>query len=226
MGLTIISEDKLCLCCETPNRYIHDVRNLVLKIYKNSEECIATGKITAFTKYLVAGKIPNDIEYYNSKVILNLVGIPKEERSDYDQRILLVRKVPEIPISCMATEDDVYFLNENIVSLEKASDIFQGWLSSHGQYNVVDPPIFLSMARSQVASAFEVARRHFKENELDLRHSKFALGIENDEKGKPIPVWIKEGIVPSTSMILYNGEVIEDCNNYLIEIFLLKRKNK
>ena len=217
--LTLIGRDHLCHYYNTSNVCL---RGCVLKIYNGGEDIESRARrvTTVFTKTLAVGKISNNLECAYQRRVLALSQIPEDGRSKFMGRALLVRKVEELPMKCIVSSKEVFFSEKNkMIPLDEASNVFQEWLCLHKQYNVVDPPDFLSETRNQILSGFEIIDNYFKSRKLSVAFSIVNLGIEIDDTGKAIPVWIREGVNSTTSNI-YNGNVIMDNCHDLAKIIL------
>jgi hypothetical protein len=192
------------------------LRGCILKIYNEGEdiESKARRTTTVFTKTLVVGKISNNLECVYQRKVLALSQIPEDERSGFMGKVLLVRKVEKLPMRCIVSSKEVLFLEKTkIIPLDEASNVLQEWFCLHKQYNVVDPPDFLSETRNQIVSGFEIIDNYFKSKKLSVAFSIVNLGIEINDTGKAIPVWIREGVNPTTSNIYNGNTIMENCHD-------------
>jgi hypothetical protein len=219
---TLIGEDRFCRYYYTSNPCL---RGIALRVYNGGEdiESMAMRTMDVFTQTLAVKEMPNTLEHTFQRKVLALSEIDRNEYPQYMGRVLLVRETDKMPVNCIITDNKVLFVNDQgILSLEEASVFLQEWLSSQQQYDIVDPLDFLSKTKVRLSSGFEIIDGHLKSKELNRSYSTVSLGIEIDEKGNSIPVWMGHGVVPSTSTIFYNGRIIESCHQ-LAEIITDER---
>jgi len=213
-NLTLIGKDQFCRYYTTPN-HSESVSKLVLKEYTNGDG-IAMRALTVFTKSLVRKKLRNNIEEFFQGRIVALSEITDEDRMVHMGRVLFVRRVDKIPISCILSEDDCIFQTDKTLKFYEAVSVLKDWLSLHKQYKV-NPAHFLLNTTERTFSAAEIINNYFKSRNLNLRYFEIGLGMEIDEESKEIvPVWVGEGITPQTASIFKGSELIKD-SKYLAE---------
>jgi hypothetical protein len=214
-NLTLIGKDKFCRYYKTPN-HSKPVEELVLKEYTNGDG-IAMRALTVFTKNLVRKKIRNNIEESFQGRIVALSEITDEDRMVHLGRVLFVRRVDKVPISCILSGDEcaLYQIDKSLGFYE-ARGILKNWLLLHKQYNV-NPAHFLFDVTERTLSAAEIINDYFKSKNLNLPYFKINLGIEIDEESKEVvPVWVGEGILPQIASIFEGNQLIKD-SKYLAE---------
>jgi hypothetical protein len=216
-NLTLIGKDQFCRYYKTPN-HSKSVEGLILKEYINGDG-IAMRALTVFTKSLVRKEFRNNIEESFQGRIVALSEITDEDRMVHLGRVLFVRRVDKIPISCILSGDDCIFQTDKTLKFYEAVSILKNWFSLHEQYRV-NPAHFLLDTTEKALSAAEIINDYFKSRNLNLRYFKIDLGIEIDEESKEIvPVWVGEGIIPKTASILEGGQLIEDSKYLAGRIF-------
>lgn len=216
-NLVLIGRDRLCCYYKTPNRS-KTVERLVLKEYVNGDS-IAIRALTVFTKSLVWKNIKNDIEDSFQGRVIALSEIPDEDRLVHMGRVLFVRRIDKLPISCILSRDECLFYSDRILKFKEAFLYLRNWLSLHKEYNI-NPAHFLFNTEEKTLSAAEIINNYFKSRNLNLLYFKIDLGIEIDEEtGKVVPVWIGEGVIPQTAHIFEGGRLIEN-SKYLAERIL------
>ncbi|MFA5346265.1 MAG: hypothetical protein WC315_08355 [Candidatus Omnitrophota bacterium] len=213
-NLTFISQDEFCRYYKTPNHF-EAVEKLVLKEYISGDG-IAMRALTVFSKSLVRKELRNNIAESFQGRIVALSEITDEDRMVHLGRVLFVRRVDKIPISCILSGDDCIFQTDKTLKFHEAVSVLKNWLSLHKQYKM-NPAHFLLNATERTLSAAEIINNYFKSSNLNLRYFEIGLGMEIDEESKEIvPVWVGEGITPQTASIFKGGKLIKD-SKYLAE---------
>ncbi|MFA5207924.1 MAG: hypothetical protein WC428_04650 [Candidatus Paceibacterota bacterium] len=217
-NLTLIGKDQFCRYYKTPNHF-KSVEELVLKEY-TSEDGIAMRALTVFTKSLVRKEFRNNIEESSQGRVVALSEITGDDRMVHLGKVLFVRRVDKIPISCILSGDSCAFYRaDKDIGFYEAGGILRNWLLLHNQYSV-NPAHFLLDTTKRALSAAEIINEYFKSRNLNLQYFKINLGMEIDEESKEIiPVWVGEGILPQTAKISEGGKSIKDCKYLAGRIF-------
>jgi hypothetical protein len=201
-NLTPFKRDKICCYCNSH-------RGLVLKEYENSDSR-ALRILNIFPKGLVHRIIGNDIVEIHQPRIMGLNRICPEDRPAYMNRLLMIRRVDELPFDCILSRDNARFSNGKMLRLGQTVNLFRSWIQINEQYDEINPAHFLLDLRSRLLNAFEVIDAQFP-TDLELLSLKVNLGIKVDEdNGEVIPVWTGEGVIPQTAEIMENELIVKD----------------